>query len=164
MPYLLRLLFVLLVLTALSSCTAVRETPPIEEPAPLRPVPSILTVILKVDPKLDTLTVFDVIKGPGQLRTDYTRTIPTPPEGDLLFTFLGPEDRVIRQTSLPYPGPNRYEVPSESGVIEEITVPEAERVLTIRTQLNGGIRWLKITGRTPYGQQIDQLISLRLNQ
>lgn len=129
-----------------------------------RPAPSILTVILKVDPALDTLTVADIIRGPGSLRQDYPRQVGTPSQGELLFTFLGPQERVLRQTILPYPGANRYEVPSEDGTIEAITVPEADRVLMLRTQYATSLRFLRVEGQSEGGRSIDQIISLSLRE
>lgn len=143
-----------------ASCQISRTDDQPKPAPPERPVPAVLSIILKADPALDTLTIADILRAPGTMREDYPRTISAPPDGHLLFSFLGPEDRILRQTSLPYPGPNRYEVPSEDGHIEDITVPEAERILLLRTNFSPALRRLQISGQTPSGRRIDQSVDL----
>lgn len=143
-----------------ASCQTFRTDTQAAPPPPSRPTPAVLTIILKADPDLDTLTVANIVRAPGTMREDYPRTIPTPPADHLLFSFLGPEDRIIRQIALPYPGANRYEVPAEDGHIEDITVPEADRVLLLRTNSSPALLRLRVTGQTPGGRLIKQFIGL----
>lgn len=156
-------LFYFLLLPALLSFAACRTTAVSTPSSPEltdRPEAAILTVILTVNPALDTVTVTNIIRGPGSMREDYPQAVPAPTTGHLLFSFLGPEDRILRQTTLPYPRANRYEVPHEDGHIEQISVPEAERVLLLRTNFSTSLLQLRITGQTPDGQRIDQTVDL----
>lgn len=120
----------------------------------------VLTVIFEVDPQLDTLTVFDIIRAPGTLRRDYPAAAEAGP-GELLFSFLNANERVLRQTAMPYPGPNHYEVPSEEGTITEEVLPEEARTLLLKTQASSRIRWLEVKGQSSEGKVIQQRIDLR---
>ena len=139
---------------------ACRPAPQASAPA-LPPAGKVLTIIMKVFPERDTLEVVDIIQGPGRLRTDYPAALKEIPEDHLVFTFTDKEGNTLRQTSLPYPGPTQYEVPSENGTIETVTVSEADRVIDLRTQLNRRLRWLEVAGISPTGKVIRQQIDLK---
>ena len=149
------LLFFLLLFT----CTPLASVDP--EPPAARPTASVLTVIFIADPALDTLTVDRIIRAPGALRNDYPRTVAEPPAGHLLFSFLDEDERVLRQTTQPYPGPNRYEVPSEEGTIETVTVPEAKRVVMLRTNYTPRLQTLRVSWSGESAKEKIQTVSLR---
>jgi hypothetical protein len=102
-----------------------------------------------------------VIRGEGRLRTDYPATFTEAlANGQLLFTFRSASERVLKQTSLDYPGPNEYEVPSEEGTIDRVTLPEEPRTISLRTQDVGGLKWLDIRGTTDKGRIVTRRIDL----
>ena len=135
-----------------------------------KPVPSatsdvsstgiILTIIFKIDPKLDTLTVFDIIRGPGRLRTDYGAAAENGPE-ELLFTYLGASGNTLRQTAKPYPNPNRYEGPGDNGELQTVEMPAESRSLVLKTQASRRLRWLLVSGVLPSGVRLSQRIDIQ---
>jgi len=147
-------------LLALCWLFACRPAPQASLPAS-PPTGKVLTIIMKAFPERDTLEVVDIIQGPGRLRTDYPSALKEVPNDHLVFTFTDEEGNTLRQTSLPYPGPAQYEVPSEGGTLERVTVSEADRVIDLRTQLNRRLRWLQIEGINPVGKAIRQQIDLK---
>lgn len=120
-----------------------------------------LTIIFRIDPKLDTLTVFDVVTGPGRLRTEYPPTAEAGP-GELLFTYMDSNGRALRQINKPYPAPNRYEGPGEDGQIQAVVLPEEARSLVLKTQASRRLKWLAVTGELPNGRALDQRIDLQI--
>jgi len=135
-------------------------TPPPPPAPPTEPGGGILTIIFKIDPQLDTLTVFDIIRGPGRLRTDYGPAAEAGPD-DLLFTFQDANGRTLRQTAQPYPAPNRYEGPGDDGELLTEVVPNEPRSLVLKTQNSRRIRWLEIRGVLPKAIPIMQRVDLR---
>jgi hypothetical protein len=154
----------LLILFTLSIAACMRPVAPTPTTVTEAPKGTILTVILEIRPPSDSLHVFDVIRGAGRLRNDYpaafTEELPT---GHLLFTFRSADERILKQTSQPFPGPNEYEVPSEEGTIERVTLPEDPRSINLRTQDFGGLKWLDISGTTNKGRIVTRRIDLRAN-
>ncbi len=153
-PLLLSLLF----LVSLLSCTPpVSESPPTAE----RPDATILTVLLELRPPADTLVLFRAIRGPGRLRADLPARLDSlPAAGQLTFTFLSAGERIRKQTSRPYPGPNEYEAPDGKDGFVRVVLPEEPRLINLRTQDTGGLRWLEVTGITPAGRTLFQRFDL----
>lgn len=149
---------ILFLLPLFIACKTTQRSP--EPPETTPTAGTILTVIFEVDPALDTLTVFDIIRGPGRLRTEYGPTAVAGP-GDLLFSFLDADDQILRQTAKPYPRPNRYEVPTEEGGIESVMAPEETRSLVLKTQGSRRLRFLTVSRELPSGVTIRQRIDLR---
>lgn len=155
-----RLLFVLFVLS-LAACIR-----PITPPSPTvsgPPKGTILTVILEIRPPSDSIHIFDVIRGSGRLRNDYPSAVTDELlSGHLLFTFRSSDERILKQTSQAFPGPNEYEVPSEEGTIDQVTLPDEPRTISLRTQDIGGLKWLDISGTTIKGRIVRRRIDLDL--
>lgn len=151
-----RLLYILLPFIA--ACSVAKPSPEVAETA--LPAATILTVIFEIDPKLDTLTVFDVIRGPGKLRTDYPPTAEAVP-GELRFSFVDANGKTLRQTTQPYPAANRYESPGDNGEIQSTTLQEEPRSLVLKTQASRRLHALVITGQLPTGTSLNQRIDLR---
>ncbi|MFK8163680.1 MAG: hypothetical protein AB8H12_14640 [Lewinella sp.] len=157
-----RFFFLLLLTLSLAACIRpVSPTPPTITEAPQG---TIVTVILEIRPPSDSLHVFRIIRGEGRLRTDYPTTYSEElPNGHLLFTFKSSDERVLKQTSLAYPGPNEYEVPSEEGAIKRVTLPNEPRSISLRTQDIGGLKWLDISGTTDKGRIVTRRIDLKID-
>ena len=155
-----RYLFFLLPLLFTLGCKTVVPVVPFPEPEVEPPAGVILTVLLYARAGVDSLEVYDVIRGPGRLRKDYPATFTGGEEGDLRFSFLDAENRVIRQHSEPFPGPNRYEAPSEDGRLTSIELPGEERLIVLKTQDGGRLEWVVISGYNDVGTRIDQRVSL----
>lgn len=140
--------------------TGCKITQPTSPPPQTEPGGTILTIIFKIDPRLDTLTVYDIIRAPGRLRTDYGPVAEAGPE-DLLFTFQDATGRTLRQTAQPYPPPNRYEGPGEDGSLQTRVLPDEPRSLVLKTHANRRIHRLSIRGTTPNGATVVQSIGLQ---
>lgn len=153
----------LLLILAVSACIRPPASPP-EEPA-TAPRGTVLTVIFEVRPPSDSIHLFRVIRGAGRLRNDYPAAVSEAlPGGHLLFTFRRADEQILKQTSLPFPGPNEYEVPGEDGTIIQVTLPGEPRAISLRTQDTGGLKWLDISGTTNKGRIVAQRIDLRAQQ
>jgi hypothetical protein len=152
------LLIILFTLSITACMRPVAPTPPLVTEAPKG---TIVTVIFEIRPPSDSLHVFRVIRGAGRLRTDYpaafTEALPT---GHLRFTFRSADERILKQTSQAFPGPNAYEVPNEEGTMERVTLAEDPRSIRLRTQDIGGLRGLDVSGTTNKGRIVTQRIDL----
>lgn len=156
-----QLMAVLFILSLAACMRPVAPAPPSVTEAPKG---TILTIIFEIRPPSDSIHVFDVIRGQGRLRTDYPSAFNEElPSGHLLFTFRSSDERILKQTSQVFPGPNEYEVPSEEGTIEQVTLPEEPRAISLRTQDIGGLKWLDISGTTDKGRIVTQRIDLKSN-
>lgn len=154
-----RLLLPILFFCSIAAC--VKPAPSIEPLVMSAPSGRILTIILEVRPPSDSIHIFDIIRGPGRLREDYPKSLPEAPKtGEIRFTFRNADERILKETTLPFPVPNEYEVPSEEGTIERVTLPEETRSFSLRTQDIGGLKWLDISGSTDKGRLIKQRIDL----
>ena len=153
----------LILLFTLSIAACMRPVPPTPPTVVEPPKGTILTFIFEIRPPSDSIHLFRVIRGAGRLRTDYPASFDKElPAGHLLFTFRSSDERILKQTSHAFPGPNEYEVPSEEGAIERVTLPEEPRSMSLRTQDIGGLRWLDITGTTNKGRIVTRRIDLRI--
>jgi hypothetical protein len=151
----------LLSLATLSIAACMRPVVPTTPTATEAPKGTILTIIFEIRPPSDSIHVFDVIRGAGRLRNDYPIAFTEElPSGHLLFTFRSADERILKQTTRPYPGPNEYEVPSEEGTIDQVTLPEEPRAISLRTQDIGGLKWLDISGTTDKGRIVTRRIDL----
>ncbi|WP_026231864.1 hypothetical protein [Neolewinella persica] len=154
-----RALIVIMFTLALAACMRpVSPTPPM---VTAQPRGTIVTVIFEIRPPSDSIHLFRVIRGEGRLRTDFPTTFTEElADGQLLFTFRSADERILKQTSLAFPGPNEYEVPSEEGTIDRVTLPEEPRSMSLRTQDVGGLKWLDISGTTDKGRIVTRRINL----
>lgn len=150
----------LLIILAVTACIRPPVSPP--EGAITTPRGTVLTVIFEIRPPSDSIHLFRVIRGAGRLRDDYPAAVTEAlPAGHLQFTFRRTDEQILKQTSLPFPGPNEYEVPSEEGTIRQVTLPDEPRAISLRTQDTGGLKWLDISGTTAQGRIVAQRIDLR---
>lgn len=155
-----RLLLPILFFCSIAAC--VKPAPSVEPLVMSAPSGSILTIILEVRPPSDSIHVFDIIRGTGRLREDYPKSLSKAlNEGEMRFTFRSASERILKETMLPFPVPTEYEVPSEEGTIERVTLPEEPRSFSLRTQDTGGLKWLDISGSTTEGLPIKLRVDLK---
>ncbi len=112
-----------------------------------QPKEEILFVFLKM--KEDTLageqttTLVQTTKVEGKLKKDFG-TVQQVEEGHLLCSFLNQEKHVIKQTLVEHPLHRHFEVPQQNGQWQNFNVRLAQADLTLRTQYDAAIRYVKV--------------------
>ncbi|MEY4903931.1 MAG: hypothetical protein RLZZ292_1746 [Bacteroidota bacterium] len=112
-----------------------------------QPKEEILFVFLKMNE--DTLageqstTLVQTTKVEGKLKKDFG-TVQQVEEGHLLCSFLNQEKHVIKQTLVEHPLHRHFEVPQQNGQWQNFNVRLAQADLTLRTQYDAAIRYVKV--------------------